>query len=589
MDNKLFLLCRSSLIAATLLFAFSVSLHAQKTWSVLSGDWTVDANWAPTPAPTAVEASNILFDSATVNNNAVRTVTLNIAGETQTLTGGLTFENGSTASRPFILELNDKRLILDGNTLGMQGQLGSSERDLGTFRNGVVQVGTAENATSIQLGRDFAEANPSPSSNVVYGYRLVFGEESVLDTVNTSDILVAASKTGGAARNRKYVLDLSQAELRSRDGEGNVVNNALKTTGSIRVGNMEENTIANATTYKNEGRILFGNVQSIDVGGDLILGRYQRSSAGNNTISYYSIGTLEFAAASYSQPVEVNVGGDLILGYGDRAIGEVEDAPALNLTVGSASQRSVIYVGYKNQSHGTSFTNGDTSGSLVTPGGTFDAHLTELVVGVNTQTRDGGSTTGVLNFSNSELGTLDISGDAIIGQGIRAQGELHLKGGAASSVNLTVGDATGSNRSLLSLSGTSWTVSNALSVGALGDISLNVMQGVINIDLTSDDPLNFTIASGGLINAIFDEAPAGSLWAIRQLGDQRAEFGAFLSDTRLTASGGYGNLADVYFDGTYTYYGIIPEPPAFPLVVAGVVALLLHYRRKTAWSIFNKK
>lgn len=582
--NTQFLLNRRLAITATavLLFAFSASLHAQtNTWNVLSGNWTVDANWNPATAPAAVENNNIFFNSSVVANNAVRTVTLNIAGDTQVLTGGLTFYNSSTVGRPFILELNNKRLILDGNILGMWGVNAvytDSWRDVGAFRNGVVQVGTEENAASIQLGRNVEESNGF-NATVTNGYRLFFGEGSVLDTVNTANILVAGTNTGASARTRKYALDLSQAALRSRDGEGNVVNDTLKVTGSILIGNIEENQVHASANANNEGHVIFGNVQSIGIGQDLILGRYQRSAAGNNTISYYSIGTLEFAATNYSQPVVVNVGGDLILGYGDRAIGEVKDAPALNLTVGSASERSVIYAGFKNQSHGTTLENGDTSGSLVTPGGTFDAYLTELRVGVNTQTRAGGSTSGALNFSNSELGTLDITGDAIIGQGLRASGSLVLKGGTASSTTLSVGDATGANRSLLSLNGTSWTVSETFAVGALGDISLNVVQGVINMDLTSDDPLDFTIASGGLINAIFNEAPAGSLWAIRQLGDQQAEFAAFLSGSRLIASGDYANLAQVYFDGTHTYYGVIPEPSVVLLFAAGSLILLARRRR----------
>lgn len=591
MSDKNFLrsfqfLPRFSLLAGVGVICSLASVHAQQlTWTALSGDWTDDANWDGT-APVDNDTREIFFDSGEVNNNAVRTITFDIAGSEQVLRGGLWFSTRTTVSRPFIIDLQTKRLTLEGGTLLVSGGGGAADgppRTIGMFQNGVVQVGTETTAASIQLGGYFAEANPKNTE-----YQLVFGANSVLDTVHTENIYVA-TESGDSGRTRLYGLDLSQAELRSRDAGGNVLQNTLGITGDMVVGFNDRNSVHGSTNFGTEGRIIFGAVEQINIGGDLVLGKYQRTSAGTDTVEYPVQGMLQFEAPSYTQPVQVNVGGNLELGVGDRSTGVINDTPDMEITIGSASDRSHIQLGYKNQSHGTTLPNGDTFGSVDPSGGTFDAWVTDLTVGVNTETRAGGSTTGVLNLVNSTLGTLDIAGDATIGQGIRARGIVSLQGGNAVSQNLIVGDATDTasvGRSLLSLNGTSWTVNNAFTVGESGDVVLGVVDNVINIDLTSDDPLDFTIATGGVISAEFNGAPGtGTFWALRQLGDQQDEFNAFLAggeNARLIGTGDYGHLAEVFFDGTHTYYGVmIPEPSAILLLglAAGILPCTTRRRK----------
>lgn len=561
-------------------------------WNGISGDWAVTGGWAtgswdvityPTPlgdwspaltGPVANETRAILFDSSIVDNNTTRVVSFNPSTPVQVLSGGLYFLQRNTIVRSVEFQLEGTRLVLDGGELVFYGAGGTSgERPMTSFHNGTVQIG-GEDEASIWLGIEYVG-----QSSV--NHHVEFAAGSVLDTHNTKEILVSGISS---QRTRNYVLDLSQAALYSgalsnpAEREG-----ALVVSGNIGIGVSSQNSLHATTGKESNGKLLLGDVKLIRTGEDLIVGQYQRTAAGN-AIEYTVSGELDFTASSYVEPVVLDVGRDLRIGVGDRAQGEIQNAPVMEVTVGSLASRGVIYVGYKNQSHST-LDNGVTAGSFVTQGGTFNAWLTELRIGENTENRVGGSTTGVLGFGDSDLGVLNIDGDAVIGRGLRASGSFSLKGGLAQSNNLVVGDTTGTELvSLLSLNGTTWEVENTLLVGENGRIEIILNGGSGGLDFLLNDSNSLQIEEGGVIDVRFDQ-DAGSehLWGIRIGGDHKDYLESFLN-SGLIASGTYGSSAQVFTDGSYTYYGItaIPETSTISLFILTALGLFWIQSRKTS-------
>lgn len=560
--------------AAFLMAFFSTSAQAQKQWAKETVNdtfsWSDSANWTGgTPNATENEAVYI-----TVKTGAKYTINLD-TGADQILQGGFFLSSHSTNPGSISLNLQTRQLIIDGGAFALNADsTGADASTRWTISNGTVQIGTLENAASWILGTD-TMAGSTTASNNYQPFSALFTSDTVVNTANMSNLEISANP---GSRSKNFVLDLSAATIRSGSEAG-----VFSLAGSIKIG-LSDTQTPNANSIR-VGALKLGQVHTVSIGEDLILGQGQRPTPpGNSNVSIPKQGTLEFSAVQ-STPVSLNIGRDVRLGVGDRAIGTITNRPAvLNVTIGDAateaSNRGVIYIGYKNESQGReeSTRDGDTSGDFSggTTGGSLDAWVRELRVGQNTQTA--GSATGVLDFRHSTLGSLSITNEAVIGNGVNAAGSVYLKSGTASSSTLLIGDATGSIRSLLSLDSTSWSVSDTLLVGSLGDLNLNVTSGIINLDLSSGADGAFTIKDGGVIRATFDSAIDGQLWAIRQAGDQQDAFAALIAQEKLIALGTYGAQAGVYFDGSYTYYGMIPEP-ASTLLLGSAGAVILLYRR----------
>lgn len=567
-------------------------------------NWTDSANWLGGVSPSENEEALVLFRTTSSVNNQFYDVVLDIEGPEQVLRGGLHFDVVGNALRTVALDLNGKRLVIDGEKLVISGTA-STARTAVRFYDGTLQLGTTENSASLRLGIEHANANET--------FTVEFGDSSVLDTYNTRDILVSAVDFSesyadwDSNRARRYILDLSQATLRSQEQLG-----ALAATGKLAVGESAHRLPHASIGGETQGRLVLGEVSLVQ-SADLVVGEQQRRSSngslnGGNAVVRNVTGILGFANETYSTPIELKVQDSLRIGVGDYANGGIHkrqmvteiddddneilvevlsDAPAMNVTVGSEAQRGIILVGYKNQSHGggqyAELDNGVTSGSFVTQGGSFNAWLTELRIGQNTETREGGSTTGILGFGNSELGVLDIDGDAIIGQGLRAVGTLSLKSGLARSNDLIVGDTSGTEEvSLLSLNGTTWEVENVLLVGVNGRVEIAVDGTSSGLDFLLDDSSSLLIQEGGVIDVRFDQAPdVGHLWGLRMSGDHKDYLESFLGEG-LVASGVFGESAIVFTDGGYTYYGItaIPEVSTISLLMLTAGGILWIRLRK---------
>lgn len=276
------------------------------------------------------------------------------------------------------------------------------------------------------------------------------------------------------------------------------------------------------------------------------------------------------------------VGTDFILGQGDNASGEFQNLPdTFHLTVGSPGERGVGFIAYNDRQQGDAGNN-PTTASIVSNGGTLELYFSEWRVGQNTiDTGDpltSGSAVGTFDFSAADLNVLDISGDAFIGVGVNAEGDVRLSGGDATSQNLTLGDAAIGSSGRLDLNGTVWTIQDTLTIGATGRANLELGLTSAGFDLTSDEAFKFDIATGGVIDASFEELV--QVWAVRMLGDQTALFEQYVGDGRLLASGTYGSYAEVFFDGTHTTFGIIPEPGSALLTLLALTGLLFGNRRR---------
>ncbi|HWL54666.1 MAG TPA: hypothetical protein VNQ90_19655 [Chthoniobacteraceae bacterium] len=549
-------ICLLPLSGATRANAQTWTNNTTGTWN-----WGDGGNWEDENAPANPADEPVLFDPGAIN----LTVVLNTEGD-QILRQGLELRQRTSVPGLVTMDLQGKKLILDGGALVLNANdSAKTPLTVAAFSSGTVQLGTTEKAADLLLGIEGMR-------NTANTKTMLFAAGSTLDTFHTANLLIS---TDGGSQSKNYALDLSAANLRSGEAE-----KTLAVTDTLSIAQSWVDTPTTDLRTK-VGALKLGVVSTLAIGKDLIVGQYQRGETGGNSLTEVA-GTFDFAAAN-PEPVSMTVGRDLRIGVGDRATGAILNAPAtLHLAIGTeqtaVEDRGVIQIGYKNQSQGTVNPDGATSGSFVggAEGGTFSAFVAELRIGQNT--RAGGSATGLLDFRHATLEQMVITGDAVIGDGVNAAGSLHLNGGVVTSDNLVVGNVTGSETSLLSLDGTHWQVAGPLLVGGLGEIRLDIRNANGGIDLASDQAIDLTIQSGGLIRAQF-HAPAGNetLWAIRMAGDQQERFQLYLDNDRLVAEGEYGSLATLFYDGVHTYYGIaaIPEPSVAALfgLIAGAIAL----------------
>lgn len=550
-------------LALCLLFHFGVSAQAQTlvntsgagVWSWMDGTkWTggVPGN----PATQKVILTNGI-------NGSIRTILLDIADPTQTLPYGLETQHGggSTAGR-FVLDLNGKKLIINGELATLSTSTGSTSNNVTipimTFTsdgatNGIVQLGTAGNAASLSVGGGISTAAGDVSNGRILS--MVFDNKVTLDTANTTSIIVVANSSNKV---ENMALDLSAATLVSGTNAA-----TLAVQDSIAIGQQLAATGITSSRHK-YGQLLMGVVEHLNIGKDLIIGQNARTSS----TDFNANGSLSFSTAPAQGALDMHIGRDLRIGVGAGATGSITNTPdTLNLTIGSDTTRGgVVYVGYKNVATAT----GNASGTFNAKEGTFSAYITQLSVGRNDHATDG-TAIGTLDFGDSTLETLDISGSAIIGQGHGANGTVKLKGGEASSTSLTVGGLT-AGTGLLDLNGTTWTT-ETLTVGSGGSIALTLStQSEGGIDITTDADAAFTL--NGLVTVHFDN---DSLWGIRMLGDHVDLLKGFVTNGRLVGVGG-----DVFKDDTYTYFAVIPEPStALLLMLGGLAVMAFKFRRNS--------
>ncbi len=576
------LLCRRSALFGALFFACSFSsAHAYEWTKRAAGgpySWSDSGNWLDGSVP----GTTLAADETIAFYNSSLTFTVNYdRSEDQVIQGLLYFYQATSGPGKLTLDMNGKKLIFDGGTLRYGPSTSASVRDGVVITNGTVQFGTGATTGDLVIGGD----------GIVYGigtpnnyesFAFVFGANSILDSRNLRHIGVVDDTTNAA---QNLALDLSGTTFVSGPSGENV--GVLSVKESISVGNTTAPTITDGRNKT--GLLKMGAASEINIGTDLIIGQYIRSSTGstNNTISV--TGTVEMLATH--PETTLNIGRDLRVGVGDKATGNFTGTPEiLNVHLGSAaddpSERGVLYVGYKHVSQGA--TNNDTSGSFVggTEGGEVTAYVKEFRVGQNT--RGAGSAEGLLDLRHSSTILIDIAGDAVIGNGFKGVGEVYLSRGSASSETLSVGNATDTtDRSILSLGETRWSVVEALEIGALGEISVTVTDAGGGIDLLSGDMGAFSITENGFLEATFDElAGSNPLWALRWAGKHDTLLAGYLEDGLLRGAGAFGGDATVFYDGEYTYFGLaqaIPEPSTLLLLgVAGGLGMFgVRSRRRS--------
>lgn len=556
--------------------AFEWTRHASGTHN-----WSNSTNWKDGLVPgVTAEEGVVIADAGLPIALTGYTVLLDIDEPVQTLRGGLTFSGYNNSGNPFTLnfDLNDKRLVLDGGRLSIWRAAGSGVKpNTWLFDNGTLQLGTIDNAATIDLSTNHL-------SGVVATARqnnsLKIGSNATFDSFNLGSLAIVSNAN---SLGQEFMLDLSEANLVSGAAQ-----DTLKVTGVINIGVSQSSVLNNSNNKKGELRL--GELSHFETT-DLAIGRSFEGTA-TSAVDANSAGILRFLASQTGE-LNMKVNRDLRIGAGKNAEGQVFDAPLqLNLTLGAAgtptAQQGVMHVGYL-QPVGTSGNAGDTtSGQFIAREGTFNGYVRELKVGVNEHVR--GMVNGQVDFSQMEVGVLEISGDAVIGSGINAEGRLALSGGSVFSNNLILGTATQSStgdpewslgRSGLSLDGTLWTVGNSLTVGAMGDLELRLGPDPALAGL--DIGLALDLQEGGTLSIYFDSnASSGPIWGLRIAGEHDDLLNSYIEGSQLLALGAFGAQATVFMDGEYTYYGIaaIPEPGFAVLGGAGLLILLAPRLRR---------
>ncbi len=551
---------------------YSWTQTAPGTWN-----WETAGNWAGNNAPPAVATAMV---SVPITPTAVTgTQRINFHND-QVFQGGFRLGNYQTT---LTINLQDTvnpatsySLLIDGGTFHMGT---SSERNGGTSLrftgSGSVILGTGSNQANLQA---YATAGSSVGTG---GTRtIVFDAGTTFVTRNVGAFTVGSNINGSANISQNGALDLSQATLMGWSSSSSSLEAGWLTVNGALGAGLGAHASAPAPNVAVGTIILPSSVARITAD-SLTLGRFVVAATVNSNSS--STGTLKLGNGASAV---MEIAHDFNLGRGEAATGSITDLPTqLHLKVGrDAGDRGAVYVGYRDVvfTSTNAGSNHYVSGTLVSEGGSFNAHITTLNVGVNTIATAGSTAYGMFDMSSAELGLLDVSGQIRIGSGTGAQGTLKLSGGAASSASLSLGESTGlanigENRSQFSLDGTSY-VTGSVTVGDFGDLRIIVGAGSSGIDITGDEDLDFSISGLGKVTVEFNSDDV--LWGIRMAGDQRALFEGYLSTDRLAALGTYADQAFVRFDGQYTYY-TVPEPSTWCAMILGAaVCGWAGWRRK---------
>ncbi len=549
-----------------LLTPFPTMAQGTKTWTNTSVAaphlWSQSANWADGNAPEALESAEIFIDS--FNRSPVAERTIQLDRPEQVLRGGLRFQFTGWSNLSTRIDLNGGRMTLDGGGLYFNGSMSAvTTRPTVSFTNGTLQLGTAENSSVLEVGKMIAGFGSMADT------ALVFGSGATFDSRNLAAIRIISEPVSYA---QQFTLDLSQATVATGSTAG------VLTTGTLEAAVYTATAITAGRSR--EATLRLGTMERLEVTGDLQLGVSAVTTT--NAATTFS-GTLLFTDTQ-AGPLEVNIGRSLKVGVGIGGKGSLRDLPGQSaIRVGRAEmqthERGVLQIGFSHLTP-TLASRAAAEGEVISEGGSFSAYISELRIGENRSSVGKGAALGTLDLGKATLSTLSVTGDAVLGSGHEAQGRLLLRGGVASSASLSIGNATleaegRAGRSLLRLDGTKWEVAGNFTLGAQGDVEIIVGNHAAGLDFATT---TFSIASGGKITLTFNEAAQeGTLWGLRFLGDQSALLTSYQS--AITTDGDYGNLATIFYDGSYTYYGLqqVPEPGSVVLLLLGSIAFIYRY------------
>lgn len=636
----------TTLAAAAVTMASPMSgFAATFTWSGAGSDanWTTGANWggtAPNPvdtidvlnfpdAPTAFpNTMDATWTIATLNvNNGSDTYATNLGGNTLTVSGittvngpdnnlaDITFSNGTF--QPTTLRIAYGNNGVGNGRVTVTGTFDST--NLGSVSVGestTTQDGNNKSGTLDLSGATLvsgAQANRLTMSNLFVGYA----------KQASGQVLLPSSMTHMTVTGTMALGDLTSAnDQLLMPADSTLTVGTISTPGNLRVG-----YLAGASAYSPTGKLgwaagtgntLVANLDTLDVGfgagsvvtdnatGELDLSNVTLSG-GALTVNNLRIGSASSNNAATGNLIlststgltSLTVRDDLMLGYNTKSgTGRIGDANgilpnAVNIVLGNGtSDRGRLLIGQKTSAGNP--TGGTSDGKLETVGGTFQAHLSEMVVGRNLDTGTNGTprAVGLLDLRDSTFvgDGLDVSGAVTIGvqtageNNTNQSGRVYLPAGPASAGSIVVGSpATFNNMiGLLDLTGTTFEVQTTLTLDATGDIVSRIGSTSSGIDLVSSNASDFVINTGGLMNIIFTADPTGSeLWGLRMAGDQTSLFNTYQTDGRLTWDVSALSPANQALIGIHylagddvTIVGLIPEPGTLALALAGALLML---------------
>jgi len=276
---------------------------------------------------------------------------------------------------------------------------------------------------------------------------------------------------------------------------------------------------------------------------DIVVGTIELGVGGGPYTARPNEATLDLGTGSALQSFSVT--NSFFMGCYAAKFGRILGLPAsgLTMTIGQASKRIPMYMGYK------AVKNYDESrlpigeAILRMTNATLSVYLTDLVLGVCDNTGLWGGGDAELTLDGGSLAAFDVSGSIRIGQSSntfagKAQGYLNLPTGNATTGNLLLGGTNASFSSgQVKLHSTQFAVTNSLVIDLTGRLT-NDMAGVSGgIDVISTDTNDFLINAGGIMHLLYDQDPDDpkeTYWSLRMTGDQIEHFQWLNDQGRLT-------------------------------------------------------
>lgn len=491
-------------------------------------NWTDTANWADGNAPAATETETVRIWQESTNE---RTLVLNRMN--QVLQGEFQLSVGNATGNRLTFDLDGHTLVNEGNLVTMVNNTNSGGLAIPlTITNGSFQFGTSIGASDLLVGTSRWNGDERT---------ILWTADSVLDATNL-DNFDMASHTGNNLR-RNVIFDLSAATVNS-----GATSNALIVNDSINIGRIL--SISSTNDGLQRGQLLLpGSVTLVQADnvrlGETIVSDVEDSSVGAE-------GVIDFGGGSTATTLAV--ANDLSLGFGHQGVGSLDDLPdTFHLTVGTSSVRGgEIRLGYKDRVN-ASETKQNVEGTINSNGGTFNAWITNLRVGQNTQTE--GSSIGTLDMAAAALGTLDVSGGIFVGVGDNATGDLRLNDGTVTADSITVGTAGGTGE--LHLSGT-------LSLGAVPTITIGA-GGTLDVSAVTG---GFTLGAGQTLEGA--GTVAGAMTVAGTLSPGTSIGSLTVGDLTLAD----GAVIEWEFEDSDTYDRLLAAPgTSLTLPAAGTVTL----------------